>query len=62
MAEGGLPSTAPPVGEQIPVEDEPEVDPTGIINKREAAHHHQLISDALQDFARRIGMVKYKMF
>ena len=55
MAEGSLPSTAPPIGKQIPVEeDEPEMDPIGIINKREAAHHHQLISDALQYFAQRI--------
>ena len=30
MAEGGLPSTAPPTGERTPVEDdEPEVDPVG---------------------------------
>ena len=52
MAEGGLPSTAPPTGKKTPVEeDEPEVDPVGVINKREAMHHHQLISDAVQDFA-----------
>ena len=56
MAEGGLPATAPPIGEPIPVEDdEPEVNPTGVINKREATHHHQLISNALQDFACRIS-------
>ena len=55
MAEGNLPSTAPPIGKPIPVEeDEPEVDPAGVINKREAAHHCQLISDALQDFTQRI--------
>ena len=45
MAEGSLPSMAPPIGEPIPVEeDEPEVDPVGVINKREAVHHHHLIS------------------
>ena len=55
MAEGSLPSMAPPIDEPIPVEeDEPEVDLVGIINKSEAAHHHHLISDALQDFARQI--------
>ena len=53
MAEGGLPSMAPPIGKPIPVEeDEPEVDPAGRINKREAAHHCHLISDTLQDFSR----------
>ena len=53
MAEGGLPPTAPPVEKPIPVEeDKPEVDLVGVINKREAAHHHHLISNALQDFAR----------
>ena len=53
MAEGGLPTTAPPpMGKRTQVEeDEPEVDPTGVINKREAAHHCLLISDAVQDFA-----------
>ena len=55
MAEGGLPSTAMPMGKQTPVEeDEPELDPIGVINKREAMHHCQLISDAVQDFAQRI--------
>ena len=53
MVEGGLPSTAPPVDEPIPVEeDKPEVDLVDVINKREAVHHCHLISDALQDFAR----------
>ena len=53
MAEGGLPTTAPPMGKRIPIEeDKPEVDPAGVINKREAMHHCQLISDAVQDFAR----------
>ena len=33
-------------------EEEPEVEPVGVINKREAANHHCLISNALQDFAR----------
>ena len=51
MAEGGLPTAAPPMGQRNPVEeDEPEVDPIGVINKREATHHRQLISDAVHDF------------
>ena len=51
MTEGGLPTTAPPTGEITPVEeDEPEVEPTGVINKREAVHQHQLILDVVQDF------------
>ena len=55
MAEGSLPSIAPSLGKQAPVdEDEPEVDPAGVINKREAAYHHQLITDAVQDFTWRI--------
>ena len=35
-------------------EDELEVDPAGVINKREAVHHCQLISDVVQDFTRQI--------
>ena len=52
MDEGGLPTTAPPMGKRTPIkEDKPEVDPAGVINKKEATHHDWLISDAVQDFA-----------
>ena len=52
MAEGGLPTTAPPTDKRTPIEEnEPEVDPAGVINKREAMLHCQLILDTVQDFA-----------